>query len=35
MTLQEYRSFPFEIYEWIHAVDKYVSEIASLISDTV
>ena len=35
MTLQEYRNFPYEIYEWIHAVDKYVWEIASLISDTV
>lgn len=25
--LQEYRNFPFEIYEWIHVIDKYMSEI--------
>ena len=35
MTLQEYRNFPYEIYEWIHAMDRYVAEIVSLISDTV
>ena len=35
MTLQEYRNFPFEIYEWIHVEDRYVSEIAALINNTI
>ena len=35
MTLQEYRNFPFEIYEWIHVEDSYVSEIAALINNTI
>ena len=35
MILQKYRNFPFEIYEWIHVVDKYMSEIASLINNTI
>ena len=26
MILQEYRNFPFEIYERIHVIDKYMSE---------
>jgi hypothetical protein len=35
MVLQEYRNFPFEVYEWIHSIDRYLSEIASLISSTI
>ena len=35
MILQEYRNFPFEIYEWIHVLDRYMSEISSLINNTV
>ena len=35
LILQEYRNFPFEMYEWIHAIDRYMSEIASLISNTI
>ena len=35
MILQEYRDFPFEIYEWIHVIDRYMSEIASLVNNTV
>ena len=35
MILQEYRNFPFEIYEWIHVIDRYMSEIASLINNTI
>jgi hypothetical protein len=35
MILQEYRDFPFEIYEWMHVIDRYMSEIASLINNTV
>ena len=33
--LEEYRNFPFEIYEWIHVIDRYMSEIVSLINSTV
>ena len=35
MTLQKYRNFPFEIYEWIHVIDRYISEIISLINNTI
>ena len=35
VTLQKYRNFPFEIYEWIHVIDRYLSEIASLINNTI
>ena len=35
MVLQKYRNFPFEIYEWIHVIDRYMSELASLISNTI
>ena len=35
MILQKYRNFPFEVYEWIHVIDRYMSEIAALISDTI
>lgn len=34
LILQKYRNFPFEIYEWIHAIDRYMAEITSLIADT-
>lgn len=34
-TLHEYRNFPFEIYEWIHVVDRYLSEVASLVNNTI
>ena len=33
--LQEYRNFPFEMYEWIHAIDRYMAEIASLINNVI
>lgn len=35
LILQKYRDFPFEIYEWIHVIDRYMAEISSLISDTL
>ena len=35
MVLQKYRNFPFEIYERIHVIDRYMSEIASLINNTI
>jgi hypothetical protein len=34
-VLQQYRNFPFEIYEWIHVIDRYMTEIASLINNTI
>ncbi|MDR0650311.1 MAG: hypothetical protein LBG59_02650 [Candidatus Peribacteria bacterium] len=33
LTLQEYRNFPFELYEWIHVTDRYLAEIASLLNN--
>ena len=35
MTLQKYRNFPFQIYERIHVIDRYMSEIISLINNTI
>ena len=35
MILQEYRNFPFEMYEWIHVIDRYMAEITSLINNTI
>ena len=35
MILQEYRNFPFEMYEWVHVIDRYMLEIASLINNTI
>ena len=35
LVLQEYRNFPFEIYEWIHVIDRYMSELAALINNTI
>ena len=35
IILQKYRDFPFEIYERIHVIDRYMSEIASLINNTL
>mgnify|MGYP002853791363 CR=1 FL=1 len=34
-VLEEYRNFPFEVYEWIHVIDRYMSEIMSLINNTI
>ena len=34
LILQEYRDFPFEIYEWIHVIDRYMWEITSLVNNT-
>ncbi|MDR2416475.1 MAG: hypothetical protein LBD75_07990, partial [Candidatus Peribacteria bacterium] len=33
LTLQEYRNFPFELYEWIHVIDRYLAEIAALLNN--
>ena len=35
MVLQKYRDFPYEIYEWMHVIDRYMSEIASLVNNTI
>ena len=33
-TLQQYKKFPLQLYDWIHVIDKYLWEISSLISST-
>ena len=33
MTLHEYREFPFELYERIHAIDRYVAEISAIVNN--
>jgi hypothetical protein len=33
LTLQEYRNFPFELYEWIHVIDRYMAEISALVNN--
>ena len=35
VILQEYRNFPFEIYEWVHVIDRYISELMSLVNNTI
>ena len=30
-VLERYRQFPFELYEWVHVVDRYLSEMAAVI----
>ena len=35
IILQKYRNFPFEIYERVHVIDRYMSEIASLINNVI
>lgn len=32
-TLELYKRFPFEIYEWLHIVDKYMAEISGVINN--
>lgn len=34
-TLEQYKQFPMQIYEWIHVLDKYIWEIANLLNSTV
>ena len=31
--LEQYKRLPFEIYEWLHVVDKYTMEISSVITN--
>ena len=31
--LEQYKRLPFEIYEWIHVLDKYVAELSSVITN--
>ena len=33
-TLQQYKKFPLQLYDWIHVIDKYLWDISSLISST-
>lgn len=32
-VLQEYKQFPFELYEWIHVVDRFLYEIICIIEE--
>lgn len=32
-TLQEYKKFPLELYEWLHITDKYMAEIAGVVNN--
>lgn len=31
-TLEQYKRFPLELYEWIHASDRYMSEISGVVN---
>jgi hypothetical protein len=33
MILNDYRNFPFELYERIHAIDRYVAEISAIVNN--
>ncbi|MDR0607407.1 MAG: hypothetical protein LBG52_03455 [Candidatus Peribacteria bacterium] len=33
LTLQEYRNFPFELYERVHAIDRYMAEISAIVNN--
>lgn len=33
--LEEYKRFPLQLYEWIHITDRYLSELSSVISNTM
>lgn len=33
--LEEYKKFPFKLYEWIHVTDRYVTETISFVSSFV
>jgi hypothetical protein len=33
LTLQEYRNFPFDLYERVHAIDRYVAEISAILNN--
>jgi hypothetical protein len=33
LVLQEYRNFPFDLYEWVHVIDRYVTEIAAIVNN--
>jgi hypothetical protein len=30
-TLEAYKRFPLQIYEWLHVTDKYLGDISALI----
>jgi len=32
-VLDQYKSFPLQLYEWIHVMDRYLTEITSVFSD--
>jgi flagellin-like hook-associated protein FlgL len=30
-TLDQYKRFPLQLYQWIHVVDRYLSEITTTV----
>ncbi len=34
LTLQEYRMFPFQLYERVHAIDRYTAEVTAILNNT-
>lgn len=34
LTLQEYRLFPFQLYDWIHGIDQYTAELTAIFNNT-
>ncbi len=32
-TLQEYKEFPLELYDWLHIVDRYLTELSCIIEE--
>lgn len=34
-VLQQYRELPFQLYEWIHVLDRYITELTSVINNTL
>ena len=33
-TLQQYKKFPLQLYDWIHVIDRYLWDTSSLVSST-
>jgi len=32
-TLDQYKRFPLQLYQWIHVVDRYLSEITTTVDN--
>ncbi|HCB52028.1 TPA: hypothetical protein DEP21_05720 [Patescibacteria group bacterium] len=35
ITLEKYKEFPTQLYEWMHFVDTFMTDVSSLLSNTV